>query len=208
MGVKQEIGVGAKGLYYFYPALGIDSSANLGVVFGYSSSTSYTCCFASIAVTGHATTEPDNTFRQPVTVKAGNSSETGHNFIGTVRFVDYFGASVDPSNQTVIWVAGEYLAQSSSCRSLVSCWVTHVASITVLNRAFTLSTEPTYVNITMGSSNTARIVLTSRGEFAGRVPWPAAVPTNGQSPSWSSTSVTLTAGGSASSNLTIQVPSS
>ena len=208
MVVKQDFDVGAKGLYYFYPALSIDSSGNLGVVFGYSSSTSYTCCFASIGVTGHATTDPDNTFRQPVTVKAGNSSETGHNFIGTVRFGDYFGASVDPSNQTVIWVAGEYLAQSSSCRSLVSCWVTHVASVTVLNRAFTLSTEPTYVNITMGSSNTARIVLTSRGEFAGPVTLAASVSPNGPSTSWSSTSVTLTAGGSASSTLTIKVPSS
>jgi hypothetical protein len=115
MTVKQDFDVGAKGLYYFYPALSIDSAGNLAVVFGYSSSTSYTCCCASIGVTAHATADPADTFRQPVTVKWGNSSETGHNFIGTVRFGDYFGASVDPSNQTVIWVAGEYLTQSSFC---------------------------------------------------------------------------------------------
>ncbi len=208
MMVKQDFDVGAKGLYYFYPALSIDSAGNLAVVFGYSSSTSYTCCYASIGVTAHTAADPANTFRQPITVRKGNSSETGHNFIGTVRFGDYFGASVDPSNQTVIWVAGEYLTQSPLCGVLVSCWATHVASVTVLNRAFSLSTEPTYVKMVMGSSNTTRIVLRSIGEFAGSVTLSTSLLPNELSASWSATDVNLTAGGRAISTLTIKVPRS
>src|SRR5713226_3792735 len=69
--VKQDFDVGARGLYFFYPALNFDSTGNLAVVFGYSSATNSTCCFPSIAVTGQAAGDPPDTFRQTKTLKLG-----------------------------------------------------------------------------------------------------------------------------------------
>jgi len=95
--LKQDIDVGAKSAYYFYPALRMDGSSNLLVVFGGSSLSLYPTIYA----TGQdaAGGALDIT---PMTLKAGTYPEL------TNRFGDYFGAAVDPSNASVVWGAGEY----------------------------------------------------------------------------------------------------
>lgn len=108
--LSQDFDVGAKGVYYFYPALRIDSGSNLLVVFGASSQSLYPSIFA----TGQdATGGPlDIT---PLTLKIGTYPET------TNRFGDYFGAAVDPSNPSIIWGAGEY--------HISSPWSTFIATM-------------------------------------------------------------------------------
>lgn len=95
--LNQDFDVGAKSAYYFYPALRMDGSSNLLVVFGGSSLSLYPTIFA----TGQdaAGGALDIT---PLTLKAGTYPEP------TNRFGDYFGAAVDPSNASVVWGAGEY----------------------------------------------------------------------------------------------------
>jgi hypothetical protein len=108
--LSQDFDVGAKAAYYFYPALRMDSSSNLLVVFGASSSNIYPSIFA----TGQAATGgPLDS--SPLTLKNGTYPET------TSRFGDYFGAAVDPSNTSIVWEAGEY--------HLSSLWSTFIATM-------------------------------------------------------------------------------
>src|SRR5947208_13451185 len=84
------------GNYFFYPALSIDGSGNIIVVYGYSSSATY----PSLAVTGQATTDPVNTVRPAQTIKLGNT------YAITEKYGDYFGAATDPSDPALVCVAG------------------------------------------------------------------------------------------------------
>lgn len=208
MVVIQDFDVGAKDFYYFYPALTIDGVGDLTVVFGFSSALSYTCCFGSIAVTGQATTDPLGSFRTPTMLKVGNYSDSGHNFIGTVRYGDYFGASVDPTDQSLLWIAGEYLTQSSLCYYLVSCWGTEVASVAITNPGFTIATEPAYVKVTAGSSNTTNVILSSMQGYGTNVTLSASTIPPGLGFSFSPTIVNLKGGSTADSTLSINVASS
>ncbi|MBI3639255.1 MAG: Ig-like domain repeat protein [Thaumarchaeota archaeon] len=113
--VKQDFRYGASGFYYFYPALRIDGMGDLDVIFGFSSST----VFPSLAVTGQAVSDPVNTLEQSLTIKSGSASDTSG------RYGDYFGAALDPSDPTLIWVAGEY--HSSSFSSLN--WSTFISNV-------------------------------------------------------------------------------
>jgi len=97
-GVTQDFLFGANGFHYFYPAISIDTLGGLGLVFGFSS----TATFPSIAVSGQPAGDPINTLEDPVTVKAGSD------FNPTSRHGDYFGAALDPSDPTRIFVAGQY----------------------------------------------------------------------------------------------------
>jgi hypothetical protein len=108
--ISQDFDVGAKGAYYFYPALRMDSSSNLLVVFGASSLSIYPSIFA----TGQAATGgPLDS--SPLALKTGTYPET------TSRFGDYFGAAVDPSNPSLVWGAGEYHSSS--------LWSTFIATM-------------------------------------------------------------------------------
>lgn len=95
--LSQDLDIGAKGAYYFYPALRMDTSSNLLVVFGASSLGIYPSIFATGQDT--AGTLFDST---PLTIKIGTYPEL------TSRFGDYFGAAVDPSNPSMVWGAGEF----------------------------------------------------------------------------------------------------
>jgi hypothetical protein len=108
--ISQDFDVGAKGAYYFYPALRMDSNSNLLVVFGASSLSIYPSIFA----TGQAATGgPLDS--SPLALKTGTYPET------TSRFGDYFGAAVDPSNPSLVWGAGEYHSSS--------LWSTFIATM-------------------------------------------------------------------------------
>ncbi|HET7147915.1 MAG TPA: hypothetical protein VFI73_05385 [Candidatus Nitrosopolaris sp.] len=108
--LSQDFDVGAKAAYYFYPALRMDSSMDLLVVFGASSSSIYPSIFA----TGQAATGGllDSS---PLTLKTGTYPET------TTRYGDYFGTAVDPTNPSLVWGAGEYHSSS--------LWSTFIATM-------------------------------------------------------------------------------
>jgi len=96
--VTQDFLFGANSFHYFYPAISIDTLGGLGLVFGFSSATT----FPSIAVSGQPAGSPIHTLEDPITIKAGSD------FNPTSRYGDYFGAALDPSDPTRIFVAGQY----------------------------------------------------------------------------------------------------
>ncbi len=114
MRIKQDFNFGNAGAYYYYPAIQTDSGNNLITVFSRSSSSE----FASVYASGRLTTDPSNTLRNPVLIKAGEAA------YGADRWGDYSGAAVDPSDPTKVWVAGEYARVEGG-----SEWGTWIAEI-------------------------------------------------------------------------------
>jgi FG-GAP-like repeat/CARDB/Divergent InlB B-repeat domain/FG-GAP repeat len=111
--VVQDLTYGAAGKYYFYPAVITDASGNLEVVFSRSSASDY----ADVRVTGRLLTDPPDTVQPSIQLHPGLTYNTSG------RWGDYFGAALDPSDPTKVWVVGEY-AESSSIG-----WGTRVAQL-------------------------------------------------------------------------------
>ena len=95
----QDFDFGMFSRYFYYPAIQTDGSGNLIAVFSGSSAGEY----ASVYASGQKTTEP-NSFQAPVLIQAGENAYTPF----ANRWGDYSGAAIDPTNQAVVWVAGEY----------------------------------------------------------------------------------------------------
>ena len=112
---SQDFFYGVKNSYLFYPVLEIDTSSNLSLAYGVSSSITY----PSIYSTGQLSSASANTLQAPLLLKAGASPDTSG------RYGDYFGAGLDPSVAGKVWVSGEYHKASSS-----KPWSTWIASIT------------------------------------------------------------------------------
>jgi hypothetical protein len=186
--VAQDFDFGAAGQYYYYPAVSIDGNGNMEAIYGYSSST----IFPSLAVTGQLATDPMNALAQPRTLKTGSAIDASG------RYGDYFGAGLDPSDPTVVWVAGEYDDNSA--------WSTFIGSIT-MTPTLVLSANPAYLDIATNSSATSTITVKSAG-FSGTITLSASVsPTNGPTLTLSPSSITLSNGVNANSTLKIIVPS-
>jgi len=118
--VNQDFDYGLSGRYLFYPALRIDGQGDLDLLYGYSSST----LFPSLAVTGQATTDSSGSLGPPWTLKAGSDLDA------STRYGDYFGAGLDPTDPSVVWVSGEYHSNTTgSCGSFGSCWSTFIGSV-------------------------------------------------------------------------------
>lgn len=193
--VTQDFDFGASGQYYFYPALRFDGLGDLDVIYGYSSST----VFPSLAITGQAFSDALNTLSASNTIKLGSADET------TGRYGDYFGAGLDPSNSTQVWVAGEYVSPSGGV------WSTFIAGMKITSNGFTISSNPQIRILTPGSSGKFNITLASLGAFAGAVGLTATVsPTvnNGPTSVLNPVSVTLTSSGSNNSTLTVSTTTS
>lgn len=188
--ITQNFNVNAASTSYYYPAISIDGMGNLAIIFGFSSST----IFPSLAFTEQATTDPAGTVEQPLTLKAGNSTNTSS------RYGDYFGAGVDPANPAIVWGDGEYGSTNGGS------WTTFIGALkTIALPSFTISANPADLTIFAGSSATSSINLTSVNGFAGAVSLTATVSplvSHGPTASLKPTIVTLAAGGSGTSTLT------
>lgn len=118
--VRQDFDYGSNGLDFFYPAMRVDGLGDLDLVYGFSSVT----VSPSLAVAGQATTDPSGSIGVAQTLKAGSASDT------STRYGDYFGAGLDPTDTSVLWVAGEYHSSTGgTCGSFGSCWSTFIGSI-------------------------------------------------------------------------------
>src|SRR5258708_9299408 len=129
--VLQETRFGAAGAYYFYPALQTDSSGNLFVVFGRSS----TSVYAELRTTVQLTT--DSALGASTLLRAGVADYicSWCSPVSPSRYGDFFGAAVDPSSPQNVWVAGEY-AKAGTTPSCAGCsatdnWGTWIALISV-----------------------------------------------------------------------------
>jgi len=116
--VAQDFDVGILGKYLFYPALRTDAAGNLVVVFGYSSATEY----PEMRVATRSVHDPPNTIGAPQVIRAGEGPEaSGCPNNSVCRYGDYFGASQDPSDPGIVWVAGEY--------GTANGWATFIAAM-------------------------------------------------------------------------------
>ena len=105
--ITQDFDLGTAGSYYFYPAITIDGNEDLAVVFGYSSASSY----PGLAFTTQTPADSPGQLEPIQIFKTGSAPDTSG------RYGDYFGASLDPTNTTNMFVAGEFHSVTSSSPS-------------------------------------------------------------------------------------------
>ncbi len=116
--IAQDFDIGISRKYVFYPALRTDADGNLVVVFGYSSANDY----PEMRVATRSVHDPPNTIGASQVIRVGEGPETsGCPNNSVCRYGDYFGASHDPSEPGIVWVAGEYGTSTG--------WATFIAAI-------------------------------------------------------------------------------
>src|SRR5881296_3601114 len=116
--IAQDFDTGFSGKYVFYPALRTDAGGNLVVVFGYSSANDY----PEMRVAARSVHDPPNMIGASQIIRVGEGPETsGCPNNSVCRYGDYFGASHDPSEPGIVWVAGEY--------GTAAGWATFIAAM-------------------------------------------------------------------------------
>ncbi len=106
--VRQQVTIKTPGWYWFYPAFSIDSSGNVvAVMNGISAST-----YASIYAAGRLATDPLGSYRGPFLLRAGLSPYDQGGALASdgsaIRYGDYSGAAIDPTDPAHVWLAAEY----------------------------------------------------------------------------------------------------
>jgi hypothetical protein len=104
--VDQDIMYGAPGEYYLYPSLRVDASANVLVVLAHTN----TSIFAEARVAGRRASDPIETLSDSALLRAGEVMTTSG------RWGDYFGAAVDPTQPTCVWLTGQYAKNIAGAR--------------------------------------------------------------------------------------------
>jgi len=117
--VVQDMTYGLAGYYYFFPAVITDGAGNLEVVFGRSSADVSHPEFPGLRVVGRLQTDPLNTLQPSIQLWPGAFYNTSG------RWGDYYGAALDPSDPSKVWVAGEYGKYASNK------WATRVAQLQI-----------------------------------------------------------------------------
>ena len=115
--VLQDFDIGALASSLYYPAISIDRAGNLGIVFGYSSYAVY----PSILVSTRVYSDKVSSIEDPQYLKLGAAHELSN------RYGDYFAASSDPSNGSMIWVAGEYHSRET--------WSTYIGQLNTVKQS-------------------------------------------------------------------------
>jgi hypothetical protein len=94
----QDFDLGVPGAFTFYGSVSLDSSNNLVVVYGESSST----IFPSLEVTGQIANAPVGSLANAATIAAGSADDL------STRYGDYFWAATQPKTPNTFWVSGEF----------------------------------------------------------------------------------------------------
>jgi hypothetical protein len=102
-----DIRYGANLRYYYYPAVVLDRSNNIGIVFNRSGSTEY----GSARYTARLTT--DSSTQSSAYLRAGSAPYVELDSIGRNRWGDYSGAALDPSTGCT-WLYSEYARRTNS----------------------------------------------------------------------------------------------
>ncbi|MDE1828720.1 MAG: hypothetical protein KGI25_00195 [Thaumarchaeota archaeon] len=127
--VTQDFDINASATYYYYPALRLDGFGGMGTIFG----TSSTATYPSLLVTAQAASDPVKSYKPLSYIQTGSNYEdvldgcfSGSTFT-CARYGDYFGAALDPSDNSRVWVGGEYnkLAPGHT----FATWSTFIGSI-------------------------------------------------------------------------------
>ena len=122
--IVQDFDVAALGSSLYYPAVSVDKSGNLGIIFGYSSYSQNPSLLFSKHLIGHSL----DSIQEPQILKLGTANELSD------RYGDYFAASSDPTNESEIWIAGEY--------HVLPTWSTYIGELHITNTTFERPMNP------------------------------------------------------------------
>lgn len=136
----QDQSLGADSCWSFYPALSIDASGNMILVFGRSCTTTY----PGIRFSGRSTS--DSSIQSSTSIRVGEASYAAADSSGNNRWGDYFRAATDPADQSKIWVVGQYSASPGNT------WTTYVAQTSVTCSAPAIPTATNNGPITAGQT--------------------------------------------------------
>ncbi len=152
--VKQDVVSQADGTWQFFPAIVVGPANDVAVVFNSSSASEY----PSVKFTGRSGSDPPNTLRPALTLKASavalNSPVFNSNLGNVTRFGDYTGAAIDPEDGSA-WLIGEYVKSSTQWAT----WVGRVELTPELTAA--IATHP--VNLSVVAGQTARFSVVASG---------------------------------------------
>jgi hypothetical protein len=95
---RQDFDLGIVGAYVFYGSVSMDSSNNIVLVYGESSSSIY----PSLEVTGQLALGPVGSLGAAATIAAGTAADL------STRYGDYFWAATQPKTPNTFWVSGEF----------------------------------------------------------------------------------------------------
>jgi hypothetical protein len=116
--IVQDFDISKPNSYLFFPALAVDGSGGLHVVFGYSSKTEH----PSLMTAGQSANGTKNTMDSKVMVAQGESDSP------VDRYGDYFGVTADPNNPNTYWIVGQVIPFPLSDKA--PFWNTFIANFT------------------------------------------------------------------------------
>lgn len=153
--LSNEVEISNANTYYFFPALTVDKTGGMDVIFGYSSPVSY----PGLYVTGQAPFDQPNSVEPLIRLRSGSQDDL------SCRYGDYFGAATDPSQPLNAWVAGEYhhlttVIPGDECTAAQSqsppAWSTWIASISLWCQPPTVGGWTVSSSCTLGSDYNAQ----------------------------------------------------
>jgi Abnormal spindle-like microcephaly-assoc'd, ASPM-SPD-2-Hydin len=168
--VPQDFAFGTKSAYNYYPSVDLDNFDDVITSFTQSSSSEYPSAY----VDARLSSDPPDTLGTPTVFQAGaasyNSPNPESDNSNAFPWGDYMGAAVDPSDQTAVWVSGEYAAASPSPVATPN-WGTWISEARVRSAGATPTPSPS-PTATASATPTATATATSMAS-----PTPTATPT-------------------------------
>jgi uncharacterized repeat protein (TIGR01451 family) len=153
---------GGANTYLTYPAIDINASGTIGVVYE-KSGTDTSTDFLSVNITGRLSSDPAGSMETPVVVPAGAGQANYHDFSGGGRSGDLSGISVDPGDGS-FWGASEFANTEATAN-----WGTAVANFTLSNplgAADVAVTASGPSSVTAGTNATYTVTVTNNGPNA------------------------------------------
>jgi hypothetical protein len=169
-------------------SIAMDNSGDM--LLGYSQSSSST--HPQIFVTGRTAADPAGQMQSELLVKAGAGSQTG----GLSRWGDYSAMTVDPVDDKTFWYTTEFINANGSFN-----WSTRIASFSF--QPTLAVSAPASLTVAQGGSNGATVTVSSILGFTGDTTLSASGTPSGVTTGFAPNPVTVPAGGSAPSTLTV-----
>jgi hypothetical protein len=151
------VAFGADKFWYYYPAIMVDESKNLVMVFNRSGLNEY----AGIRYTGRLDSDAPGTLRPSMQLKAG---ESNYEILGLGdtrnRWGDYNGIALDPADNTTIWMYSEYAEAPVNSASRWGTWIGQTTFTPLAGSQISLDPQEIYFGRVQLDSASADVPIT------------------------------------------------
>jgi len=160
--VAQQSTFAPDGNFRWMGSIAMDKAGDMAM--GYS--LSGTGINPGIAFTGRLSTDPTSTMQAETSIISGTGAQNGN----LSRWGDYSAITVDPVDDCTFWFTTEYMKTTGSFN-----WNTRIANFkfpscgNAATPDFSLSSSPTSVSVTQGSSGSSTITVNPTNGFTGSV---------------------------------------